>query len=106
MKRSTTLALMGGVLICFWTVRKPPSAAPGASPGGAAEPVIVRLAGRGQTITITAGPGTPRYSATDASGRSIVSQATLEQLRVNHPDLYQQLKPAVVMDASVGSLEP
>jgi len=60
----------------------------------AAYPVIVRLVGRNQTITITSGPRGPLYSAVNRAGELIVQSATLEQLRREHPQLYRQIAPA------------
>lgn len=67
-----------------------------------AEPVIVRLASRGQIITILAGKGHPLYSVTDPSGRPIVSRASLDDLRVNYPEIYHQVAPGVALYAGLG----
>ena len=68
----------------------------------AAEPVIVRLVGRGQTITISAGRGQSLYSVTDPAGRVVVSRATLEELRVSHPEVYRQVAPGFALYAGLG----
>jgi hypothetical protein len=62
-------------------------------------PVIVRMVARNSTITITAGPRGPLYSAATSSGQSLVSNATLEQLRSDHPDVYRQVEPTLALDA-------
>ena len=62
-------------------------------------PVIVRLVARKSTITVTAGPHGPLYSAADESGRAVVSNATLEQLRKDHPNVYRQVEPTLALDA-------
>jgi hypothetical protein len=54
-------------------------------------PVIVRIVGRRQTITVTAGPDCPLYSAATNDGKTVVAAATLEQLRREHPDLYRHI---------------
>ena len=64
-------------------------------------PVIVRLVARKSTITATAGPHGPLYSSADESGRTVVSNATLEQLRTDHPDVYRQVEPTLSLDARV-----
>ena len=79
------LALIGGCA-------QPRTAAPKAAT--VQFPVIVRLVGRNQTITITSGPHGPLYSASSRGGELIVQNATLEQLRSEHPQLYRQIAPA------------
>ena len=75
--------------------------APFHRPGGVAAsaskafPTITRLVGRDVTITITAGPRGPLYSATDRAGKPLASDLTLDQLRAAHPALYKQIEPAV-----------
>ena len=64
-------------------------------------PVIVRLVGRDKEVTIVAGPDGPLYSASTKDGQVLVTHATLEQLRENHPRLYRFVHPAIVTDASV-----
>jgi hypothetical protein len=64
-------------------------------------PVIVRLVARRSTITVTAGPHGPLYSSADESGRPVVSNSTLEQLRTDHPDVYRQVEPTLALDARV-----
>jgi hypothetical protein len=66
-------------------------------------PVIVRLVGRHQTIVVTAGPTAPLYSATRNDGTPIVAAATLEQLRRDHPEVYQQLIPTIATEAKAAS---
>ncbi|HSZ55692.1 MAG TPA: hypothetical protein VK797_08535 [Tepidisphaeraceae bacterium] len=68
----------------------------------APEPVIVRLASRGQTITILAGHGRSLYSVTDPAGRTIVSRASLEELRAGYPEIYRQVAPGVALYAGLG----
>src|SRR5215218_7438363 len=63
-------------------------------------PVIVRIVGRHQTITVTAGPEGPLYSAATNDGEMLVAGATLERLRREHPDLYQQIEPSMAVEAN------
>jgi hypothetical protein len=81
---------------------KPAAAAPvnasSATPQG---PVIVRLKGQHQVVTITSGPDGPLYTAQTTEGRTIVANATLAELRTDHPEVYQFIEPAMAMDASV-----
>ncbi len=63
-------------------------------------PVIVRIVGRHQTITVTAGSEGPLYSAATNDGKMLVAKATLERLRREHPDLYQQIEPSMAVEAN------
>ena len=63
-------------------------------------PVIVRIVGRHQTITVTAGPECPLYSAATNDGKLLVAGSTLQQLRDQHPDLYQQIEPSIAVEAN------
>ena len=91
----STVALLG--VICPEQKAQSPAAA--ASAQVPSYPVIVRLVGRQQTITATAGPNGPLYSARTADGHVIVSNASLDELRIHHPDLYNQLNPAMALYA-------
>jgi hypothetical protein len=71
------------------------------SPAFPVEPMIVRLVSRDKSITIFAGPGHSLYSATDAAGKTIVSKATLDELKTSHPDLYQRVAPGVTAYAGL-----
>lgn len=57
-------------------------------------PVIVHVANRHQTITITAGPNGPLYSASTRAGAALFSNMTLNELRARHPEIYRQIDPA------------
>jgi hypothetical protein len=99
-----------GPLACHHTDAPTPAthgAARGRSPHSAVAateyPVIVRLVGRHQTITVTAGPTAPLYSAARNDGTPIVAAATLEQLRQEHPEVYQQLIPTIATEAKAES---
>jgi hypothetical protein len=111
LKHSTLIVLSlvaaGGALTSLACHSEAPTpsrhAAPrGRNPSAAATapeyPVIVRIVGRHQTITVTAGPGAPLYSAATSDGKVLVAAATLEQLRDRHPDLYRQLDPSLATE--------
>jgi hypothetical protein len=59
----------------------------------------VRLKGGEQTVTVTAGPHGPLYSAVAASGAVLASNATLDELKAQHPSIYRFVHPAMVTDA-------
>ena len=67
----------------------------------ASEPIIVRLVSRHQTITITAGQGGALYTVVDASGRTIISRATLDQLRVTDSEIYRMIAPGAMVWAGM-----
>ena len=62
-------------------------------------PVIVRVVGRHQTITVTASPNGPLYTAATNDGRVLVAAATIERLRTEHPEIYRQLEPSMAVEA-------
>ena len=61
-------------------------------------PVICRLVSRQQTVTISAGPNGSVYSVQDSAGKTLLSYASREELRLRHPDLAHQLDTAIVAD--------
>ena len=76
-------------------------------------PVIVRLVGRDSTIIARAGAGgsSPTYTFTDAHGNVISDDRTLEYLRAQHPQLFEQIDSAIAdvpvdyLDAGLGPFE-
>jgi hypothetical protein len=64
-------------------------------------PVIVRLVGQHQVVTVTSGPDGPLYTAQTTDGRTLVANATLAQLRTQNPEVYRFIEPAMAVDASV-----
>src|SRR5215204_222585 len=58
-------------------------------------PVICRLVGRGQTVTISAGGNRSVYSVEDAAGKTLLSYANREELRQHYPVLSHQLESAI-----------
>ena len=64
-------------------------------------PVIVRLVGQRQIVTVTAGPDGPLYTAKTTDGRTLVANATLAQVRTDNPEVYQFIEPAMAADASI-----
>jgi hypothetical protein len=64
-------------------------------------PVIVRLVGQHQTVTVTSGPDGPLYTAEDANGKMIVANASLAELREGHPEVYQFIEPSFAAESSV-----
>jgi hypothetical protein len=59
------------------------------------DPVIVRLVSRHEVITITAGARTPLYTVADASGRVLIREMSLPELKKTRPDLLEQIAPAL-----------
>ena len=101
MKRSLSLILTVLVLVLTsMASHRPAAATAGVRAAQPPEPEIVRLVGRAHTIVVTAGHNGPHYSVSTASGQVLVSQATLEDLRLRHPDLYRLVEPTTMVDAS------
>lgn len=54
-------------------------------------PIIVRIVSPSQSITVSAGPFGPLYSA---DGNHAFTNLTLEQVRASQPETYRRLQPA------------
>lgn len=99
-----TLAALAG----FGCAARRPQAAvverPAARPAPAG-PTIVELRGRHEVITVTASPdgSGPRYSARTHDGEVLVSNATLDQLRDEHPDILRRIDPAIAAKEDVAA---
>ncbi len=96
-----TTVMMAAAL--FGGCTAPPASHPSAEPAaakvsGAPAVKIVDLVGRDEVITISAGPAGPLYSARTHSGHLLVADATLQQLRTEHPDIYLQISGAASVD--------
>jgi hypothetical protein len=57
--------------------------------------VIVRLVSRRQDISVLSTAQGVRYSAADKQGRILVSEATLADLKQEHPEIYNLIAPVV-----------
>jgi hypothetical protein len=60
-------------------------------------PVICRLVGREQSLTISAGPKGSVYSVQDAQGKMLLTYANRDELRAHFPVLSHQLDSAIVL---------
>src|SRR5438309_9736658 len=69
-----------------------PKSVEGPEPQLASYPVILRIVGRDQTITVSAAPGGARVSAADGSGRTICRALTMDELRQREPGIYRQVQ--------------
>ena len=61
--------------------------------------VIVRLEGRGDTITVTSSPAGPRYSLA-LDGQLVADRITLDEMRVQYPDAYDRVSGATAGPAT------
>ncbi|HEX3356076.1 MAG TPA: hypothetical protein VHS31_03755 [Tepidisphaeraceae bacterium] len=61
--------------------------------------VIVRLVSRQQDISVLSTAHGVRYSAADKQGRILVSNATLLDLKQQHPEIYKLIAPVVCSTA-------
>ena len=74
--------------------KRPAAAVTNAAPQSAF-PVVGYLEGRGQTITIMAGPKGPVYSAKTAEGKILFENLSADQLRAQAPEAFQLIKTGV-----------
>jgi hypothetical protein len=51
-------------------------------------------------VTITSSSEGPRYSAATKAGTVLVTGATLDELRRQHPDVYRFVHPATAVEAT------
>jgi hypothetical protein len=58
-------------------------------------PVIVHIASRHSNVTISASERGPLYSVKTDEGKLLVANATLEELKRDHADVYRQIAPAI-----------
>lgn len=58
-------------------------------------PLIVRLEGRHYSVSACSGPQGVVYTAHGRDGRTIVANASLDELRQRHPGIYQQILPGI-----------
>jgi hypothetical protein len=93
------------MLLAGCSARQPVAVqAPMAAPAPAAQqeyPVIVRIVGRAQTVTVSAGPECALYSVKSAEGKVLVSQATLDELRARHPEIFHWIQPMVANETAI-----
>ena len=107
----TRLALAGSsilLLVLSGCAQRGPQAAKAARPA-ADEPrgaVIVHLVGQHQKITVTSGPDGPLYTARTTEGQTIVANATLKELREQHPGVYRLVEPTIAVHADIGAAVP
>ena len=98
---SKTISLLCVGLLLGGCARHATPVAPQAQVKQKELPVICRLVGREQTVTISAGPKGSVYSVQDAAGKALLSYANREELRDQFPVLSHQLDSAIVsMDAT------
>lgn len=82
---------------------KVPSGAPAnvAAAGDVQEyPLIVRLEGRHYDVSASSGPAGVVYTAHGRDGNLLVANATLDELRLRHPEVYQQILPGIAEKGS------
>lgn len=91
------LAAVFVVTGCSRQSKAPTTGRAGAAAAPAAEeyPLIVRLVGRHYTVSASSGPDGVLYTAEGNDGKLVVANATLDELRLRHPEIYQQILPGV-----------
>jgi hypothetical protein len=88
--------MLGYALIARLALAASSAAAPPQAHNGK---VIVRLVSRHNEIHVLAASNGVRYSANDKDGRIITANATLDELKQQHPDLYRQVTAPIVVSA-------
>jgi hypothetical protein len=89
---------------CTSAARQPVAARPAPAPAVQQQPeypVIVRIVGRSQSVTVSAGPECALYSVKSADGKVLVSQATLDELRARHPEVFHWIQPMVANETAI-----
>ena len=101
--RRFLLPLAVGALACAGGCagKSNPPAARAARVAAPAEeyPLIVRLEGRHYSVTACSGPDGVVYTAHGRDGNLVVANATLDELRQRHPEIYQQILPGIAEKA-------
>jgi len=74
------------------------------TPARAESPVaITRLVMRERVVTITSGQNGLLYSVFTKDGAVLAAALNEAQLAEQHPDLYEQVRPAVALEATPGA---
>jgi hypothetical protein len=98
-----TIALLGLGFLISGCARPAGPVSPQAQIKQQEAPVICRLVGREQTLTISAGPKGSMYSVLGADGKVLLSYASRDELRVQFPVLSHQLDSAIVATSEIGA---
>ena len=87
------LIIAGSLLgLLFGCSAKPRAATPVAAKADPANPVIVHVVSRDQTVTISSSPQGLLYSLKDADGRVMIADATSAEFAELQPELYRNIK--------------
>lgn len=93
--RSIKLMALLGAFAVAASFSRPPGAVNAAYDAHVAQGrVITRLVGQKQAITITSTPAGVRYSV-DVDGKTILANATLEDLRLKNPESFRQIQSSI-----------
>lgn len=86
---------------CSSASKAPPAATADAATAGEMQlyPLIVRLEGRNYSVTACSGLSGVVYTAHGRDGNLLVANATLDELRRRHPEVYQQITPGIAEKA-------
>ena len=96
-KYALPLVVLGllGVSGCASRAPRPRASAAAAPRAAEQHPVIVRLVGRHYTVTASSSPRGVLYTAAGRDGNLVVANASLDELRLRHPEVYQQIVPGI-----------
>jgi len=62
-------------------------------------PAIVHVVSRGHVVTVRSGPDGLLYSMKDATGQTVLADATGPELKRQHPELYQAIRHYIAVEA-------
>jgi hypothetical protein len=100
--RTINLLLATGIFTTVAIVARVPRSVEASNDAAHDQRVITRLIGQRQAITIYSTPAGVRYSV-DVDGKTIVANATLNELRSKHPASFRHVQSSL---ADAASLQP
>ena len=105
-KRTINLILAASVFASVAIVARAPRAVEAASPVSApTSKLITRLVGQQQSISIFSTKSGVRYSV-DADGRTILANATLDELRLQQPEAFRQIQSSIARTSDTPAAQP
>ena len=94
-KRTINLLITLTAITAIASFSRSPRAVEAASSAPAPESrVITQLVGRDQSITVSSTARGVRYSVA-VEGKTIVANATLDELRTKHPEAFRQIQSSI-----------
>jgi hypothetical protein len=103
-----TVLCLGGLSIAAAPATQPaPQTAPKPANTASKYPVIVHVVSRDKTITISAGPKGPVYSAAmNDGGKILIADASGEQFAKEQPELYRMIRGTIAVKTDMSDAVP